>query len=118
NSNYFSSLRIPLICSRSCGLSLCPWLVTACCIAAVSTSSSVPAIVSEQFFSLGNSLQSATLRWDLAIWLLLFVRLWKSPAIETCDELTGKYSKVLNRSLGIEGRRPPLILPVRHVAEF
>src|SRR5438105_3447095 len=109
NPNYFSSFRIPLICSRSSGDSLWPCRDTACCTAASSTSSSLPAMVKVQWFSLGCCLQSTTLRGELAIWLLLFVRLWKSPAIETCDEVTGKYSKVLNRSLGIEGRRPPLI---------
>src|SRR6266516_4053121 len=53
-----SSLSIDLICSRNSGAFLCPWAETACCTAASSTSSSVPEIFSEQFFSLGSSLQS------------------------------------------------------------
>src|SRR6266478_1811240 len=48
-----SSLSIDLICSRSSGALLCPWAEMACCTAASSTSSSVPEIFREQFFSLG-----------------------------------------------------------------
>src|SRR5207247_5625156 len=64
---YFSSFRNPLICSLSSGDSLCPWLVTACCTAAVSTSSSVPEMVNEQLFSLGYNRQSAIFRFEFAI---------------------------------------------------
>src|SRR6266487_2907260 len=48
-----SSLSIDLIWSRNSGEFSCPCAETACCTAASSTSSSVPEIFREQFFSLG-----------------------------------------------------------------
>src|SRR5436190_437683 len=48
-----SALSICLICSRNSGVFWCPCAETACCTAASSTSSSVPEILIEQFFSLG-----------------------------------------------------------------
>jgi hypothetical protein len=52
-SQSLSSLSIDLIWSRNSGEFWCPWAETACWTAASSTSSSVPEILSEQFFSLG-----------------------------------------------------------------
>ena len=54
------------ICLRSSGPSTWPCDDTACSAAACSTSISVPEIVSVQWFSLGNSRQSATLRLMVA----------------------------------------------------
>src|SRR5689334_10726196 len=50
------------IWSRSSGVSSWPCTETACSAAARTTSSAVPVMVNEQFDSLGNILQSATLR--------------------------------------------------------
>src|SRR5690606_3294144 len=57
-----SFFNMPLICSRSCGLSSWPWTDAACSAAARTTSSSSPLMVSVQPDSLGMSRQSATLR--------------------------------------------------------
>src|SRR4029453_5769294 len=47
------SLSIDFICSRNSGVFSCPCTEAACCTAVSRTSSSVPEILSEQFFSLG-----------------------------------------------------------------
>lgn len=55
----FSSSSEALTCSRSSGLSVCSWTETACSVAARTTSSSSPEMVSEQFDTLGYLRQSA-----------------------------------------------------------